>query len=143
MTYTINGKEYTEFDINKRCAEIMGLIVKDEFEERCGFTKGFREKYPHTVWAAKTDKRGAQCDAWEQKLFTSYPQDAWQIIEKCWDELMDYTMLLSSPLHYSDSFQGTKWQFLMKQHNCTKLTAACICYIEMNEGQNDLSRTRQ
>jgi hypothetical protein len=26
-----------------------------------------------------------------------------------------------------------QWDFLIKKHTCTKLVAACICYIEINE----------
>jgi hypothetical protein len=29
---------------------------------------------------------------------------------------------------------GTKWDYLIEKHKCTKLVAACICFIEINEG---------
>jgi hypothetical protein len=25
------------------------------------------------------------------------------------------------------------WQYLMQKHNCTKLVAACICFIELED----------
>jgi len=125
MNYTINGKEYSEFDINKRCAELEGLIVKTEFQEKVGFTKSFHEKYPNTVWAAKVDEFGNQTEAWEQMVFTRCPSDTWLIIEKCWDDLMDVEC----------GSYSIKWVDLMEKHNCTKLVAACICFIEINEGK--------
>jgi hypothetical protein len=131
MTYTINGKEYTEFEINKRCAELGGLSVNTKLELRVGFTKSFHEKYPHTIWCAEIDRYGEQMSAWEQKIFTRDAADAWPIIEKCFDELVAVV----------DNFEGclrdgycTKWDALIKEHNCTKLVAACICFIEINEG---------
>ena len=123
-TYTINGKEYSEFDINKRCAELMGLIVQSQFKERCGFTKDFHERYPNTIWAAKVDERGDQSDAWEQMVFTRCPENTWPIIEKCWDKLTGFV--------FTEDDYITRWNLLINRHNCTKLVAACICFIEVN-----------
>jgi hypothetical protein len=125
VKYTINGKEYTEFDINKRCAELLGFTVQVQYEKTLGFTKDFNEKYPHTVWCAFFSMFLEQTSTWEQKIFTRCPEDAWPIIEKCWNELMD----LSS----WNGHQGY-WAEIMEKHNCTKLVAACICLIEGNEG---------
>jgi hypothetical protein len=127
MTYTINGKEYTEFDINKRCAELLGLIVQAEFKERIGFTEEFHLAYPNTIWAARVDERGDQVSSWEQMVFTRCPADTDAIIDKCWDELME--------LVYQSYGDISQWQYAMQQHNCSKLVAACICYIEINEGK--------
>jgi hypothetical protein len=124
MTYTINGKEYTEFDINKRCAEILGLIVQTKFEKRIGFTEYFHQNYPNTVWCAEVDERGDQVSAWEQMVFTRCPENTWPIIEKCWDELM--------VVYITDGYYA-RWECIMSEHNCTKLVAACICLIELNE----------
>jgi hypothetical protein len=131
MKYTINGKEWAEFDINMRCAELLGLIVQTEFKERIGFTEEFHIAYPNTIWAARVDERGDQVSSWEQMVFTRCPVDTWPIIEKCFDELM---------LTKDGRGCGTwthwdhvKWQRLINEHNCTKLVAACICYIEINE----------
>jgi hypothetical protein len=31
-----------------------------------------------------------------------------------------------------DCYQ-TKWDYLIDKHNCTKLVAACICFIELED----------
>jgi hypothetical protein len=85
MTYTINGKEWTEFDINERCAELMAHEVVN---------------------------------------YCRSAHYAWTIIDKCWDELMQVL--------YVSRLTNRQWDFLIKKHNCTKLVAACICYIEIN-----------
>ena len=85
MTYTINGKEWTEFDINERCAELMAHEVVN---------------------------------------YCRSAHYAWTIIDKCWDELM--------VVHLTDDYYA-RWECIMSKHNCTKLVAACICYIEINE----------
>jgi hypothetical protein len=104
MTYTINGKEYTEFNINKRCAELKefklceGQHYKSALAHR---VDGFLEVYD-------------PCNNWN---------DAGAIIEKCWDELTS-TVWQDSHIY---------WDLLIDKHNCTKLIAACICYIELKE----------
>ena len=99
MTYTINGKEYTEFDINKRCAELM-LTTPVSILHDC-----------QQVLSAP-DLEYNPCRS---------PWDANRIIDKCWDELM-----------FADYRREVRWDAIVQQHNCTKLTAACICFIEMN-----------
>ena len=117
MTYTINGKEYTEFDINKRCAELMG--IKHDIND-------VYVKISDEVMSIETG-----CDEFMEYCPCYSPVDTWPIIEKCWGELMSTK---------DDRGCGTwthwdhvKWQRLMNEHNCTKLVAACICYIELNE----------
>ena len=128
MTYTINGVEHTEFYINQRCAELLGLIVQTEFQDFIGFTEMFHEAYPNTVWCAEVDEIGVQVGAWEQMVFTRYPENTWTIIEKCWDELnVLYANGVTKVI--------TKWQRAIEKHKCTKLIAACICYIEIKEGK--------
>jgi hypothetical protein len=98
MTYTINGKQYTELDINKRCAELLGYnhhFIKD------------------------IESRNRYWNALECITHTE------AIIDKCWDELMEKTTKFFTEI--------TWWQWIMDKHNCTKLVAACICYIELNE----------
>ena len=98
MNYTINGKEYIEFDINKRCAEIEILnLDMDEAMDRI----------------VASQMRRSPPDYCKSVVHT------WPIIERCWGELM-------FPHHYG----LTKWEFLIKQHNCSRLVAACICFIE-------------
>jgi hypothetical protein len=61
MKYTINGKQYTELDINKRCAELLGYnhhFIKD------------------------IESRNRYWNALECITHTE------AIIDKCWDELM-------------------------------------------------------
>jgi hypothetical protein len=91
MTYTINGKQYTESDINERCADLMKvtvLIVRRDYK-------------PY-----------------------SNPSDTDAIIDKCWDELTSVACI---------STHNIEWHQLILKHNCTKLVAACICLIELNE----------
>jgi len=103
VKYTINGKEYSEFDINKRCAELMGVTVE---------VKGGTHKYLDK----DQDDEYAPCTSW---------QAAGPIIEKCWDDLMctDEWGDVNYP----------RWESLIIVHNCTKLVAACICLIETNQ----------
>jgi ribulose 1,5-bisphosphate carboxylase large subunit-like protein len=112
MTYKINGKEYTEFDINKRCAELMGIDCS-------GIREGIN--YMHGI----------------PFNYCNNAQYAWTIIEKCFDKLMlsvndgGYSM---GNLESIYNLFGTKWDYLIEKHKCTKLVAACICFIEINEG---------
>jgi hypothetical protein len=103
MTYTINGKQYTEFDINVRCAKLMGAKHHIEQEDTV-------HPYLYSEFLN------------EEIDYCNLAQDTDAIIDKCWDELM---------VGRSDCL--IEWNHLIKKHNCTKLTAACICLIELNE----------
>jgi hypothetical protein len=103
MTYTLNGKEWTEFDINKRCA----VLTK----------KYIGQLYDNEKLIGVNGLQYNPCENWS---------DAGRIINNCWDELMETT--------YDGAW--VKWDFLIKKHNCTKLVAACICYIEINEAKS-------
>jgi hypothetical protein len=121
MTYTINGKEYTEFDINLRCAEIEGLELISDDVEVMAFD------YLESLIAGE--------DKFEVYVPCTDWNDAGHIVDKCFDELtLDVGYDGEEPQHYSEVF-GIKWNYIMKQHNCTKLVAACICYIDCNEGK--------
>ena len=109
MTYTINGKEWTEFDINKRCAELLGLEVSKEQWMHYG------DRDENLVLIGKVRDSYAV-------NYTRNPADTWHIIEKCWDELM--CSMYDGHIHWVD---------LTQEHQCTKLTAACICLIEENK----------
>jgi hypothetical protein len=105
MTYTINGKEYTEFDINKRCSELMGvavLIGKWKTVDYLMLECGFSDYNP-----------------------CNNPSDTDAIIDKCWDELM--------VVYVTDDYYA-RWECIVEEYNCTKLVAACICLIESKEG---------
>jgi hypothetical protein len=114
MTYTINGKQYTEFDINKLCAELLGIYVaKEQYmhfgdrDENVVIVGQEGYEFHHVV---------NYCSVWN---------DAGPIIDKCWNELMAI----------QDEFYClTKWESIISIYNCTKLIAACICLIEMKEG---------
>ena len=104
MTYTIKGKEYSKFDINKRCAELMGvavLIGKWKTVDYLMLECGFSDYNP--------------CND---------PSDTDAIIEKCWDELMEII---------ANDGAWVNWDYLKYKHKCTKLVAACICFIELKE----------
>jgi hypothetical protein len=110
MTYTINGKPYTEFDINKRCAELLGIKVEYPM---------FNE-VPYHRWF---DSDGANLKALD---LCNNPADTGAIIDKCFDELNESILR-------NGGRRKSYWQEIMQQHNCTKLVAACICLIELNE----------
>ena len=112
MTYTINGKQYTEDDINVRCAEILGIDVSESVMQ-------FGSCYIPTG-------RGLIDENFMQYNPCTNPADAWPIIDKCWDELM-------SVPHFFEGLCMTKWECIENAHECTKLEAACICLIESNE----------
>jgi hypothetical protein len=121
MTYTINGKEYTELDIKKKCAELH-LPCDYEINEN---DKSIDLIVVQTWLGAhgqpdeRTVKYGSfdPCTNWN---------DAGPIIEKCWDELNESTLR-------NGGRRKSRWQDTMQQHNCTKLIAACICLIESKE----------
>jgi hypothetical protein len=110
MKYTINGKEYTEFDINLRCAEIEGLELISDDVEVMAFD------YLESLIAGE--------DKFEVYVPCTDWNDAGHIVDKCWDELM--------VVNLTDDYYA-RWECIMSKHNCTKLVAACICYIEINE----------
>jgi hypothetical protein len=113
MTYTINGKDYTEFDINKRCAEILypdSEVVRSIVGENMVTVEGMGFA----------------------KIMISYynnPTDTWPIIEKCWDRLLNVRISYDS---INRMVTGLEWESIMIEHNCSKLVAACICFIEVN-----------
>jgi hypothetical protein len=107
MIYTINGKEYTEFGINKAIAHIL-----------------------HNDSSVVRSIKGADMVTVEgrgfAKIMLDYcknPSDTWPIIEKVFDFLESRS---EEPLQ-------SVWQWIMEKHNCTKLIAACICFIELKE----------
>ena len=117
MTYTINGKEYSEFDINKRCAEILAW-----------------ESEPH-VKSVEFDRHNCLWvehvgfSAFPVEHYLNNPADTWPIIEKCWDDL-------NKSILRNGGLRKSHWQDTMQMHKCTKLVAACICFIELKEQGN-------
>ena len=105
--YTINNKQYTQFDIKKRCAELLDL--KFQVYGDGTVHKG--------IFDLQADKYFDPC---------TNPQDTWPIVEKCWDGLTSVACL---------STGNIEWHQLVLKHNCTKLEAACICYIEINNSE--------
>jgi hypothetical protein len=110
MTYTINGKEWTEFDINLRCAELI-LTTPVNISHDC-----------QQVLSAPNLEYNPCRNPWNTD----------RIIDKCWDELMKLTEVLDDGI--ADGL-CTWWEYLMDYDKCTKLVAACICYIEINEAK--------
>jgi hypothetical protein len=115
VTYTINGKEYTEFDIKKRCGELMNLSLEYPL---------FNDEPYHRFSSNSKIHLGV----YEP---TTNPLHTWPIIEKCWDELMCVNNVILGGGVYSSN---TEWDEIIDKHNCTKLVAACICFIEINDG---------
>ncbi len=126
--YTIKGKDYSEFDINKRCAELMGFKVK----QRSMVDEG------NVFVIDMSDHLGEMYRRIPQ--YCNNPSDTWPIIEKCWDELnlkfiTKITHVNSNTTVYkalNREWVDSKWQHIIKKHKCTKLVAACICFIELN-----------
>ena len=108
MTYTINGKKWTEFDINKRCAEFIPVAINENQDAAL-------KAKSHSVLINDI------INTYEYNPCNN-PSDTWPIIDKCWDELM--CSMYDGRVHWVD---------LMQEHNCTKLAAACICFIEENK----------
>lgn len=120
VRYTINGKEYSQFDINKRCAEICLGYYEEGFRfvnTGLDSSKHYSENFPYQKITENKRhwKPFEPCTNW---------QSAGKVIDKCFDDLMGY--------HHIDEM--VYWERLMMVHNCTKLVAACICLIESNEG---------
>ena len=109
MTYTISGKEWAELDINKRCAELVGIEINESI-------------FSHLKECWTVAPAGYLSVKY---MPTSDGNHALQIIDKCWDQLI-----------YADYRRDVNWEILMEKHNCTKLIAACICLIEINEGKS-------
>ena len=108
MTYTISGKHYTEFDINKLCADFIPVAI-DKNQDA----------------AVKSKSSSVLVNNFEYNPCND-PLDTWPIIDKCWGELMLPPYEHSTP---------TMWETIIEKHNCTKLIAACICLIQINEGE--------
>jgi hypothetical protein len=109
MTYTINGKEYTEADIKKRCGELMNSKLEYPLFNDQPYQQFLSNGKIHlSVYEPTTN-----------------PLHTWPIIQKCWDELMI--------VHVTDDYYA-RWDVIMYDYNCTKLVAACICFIEDNVG---------
>ena len=106
IKYTINGKEYSQFDINKRCAELMGSTINN----------------PHPNAKILIRLKDSVVADFGVVNYCNNPSDTWSIIEKIWDELMVVTR--------SFICDFTQWDDLIEKHNCSKLVAACICFIE-------------
>mgnify|MGYP003666986200 CR=1 FL=1 len=106
MTYTINGKELTELHINRRCAELMSW-------------KELR------ISSVSVQVLNHIYHVYEIYDPCTNPLDTDAIIDKCFHKLVEYD-------HHNDEVE---WEDIMDRHKCTKLVAACICFIEINEGK--------
>ena len=108
MTYTINGKEYTEFDIKLCCSELMDITIYTVGESKVLYRSSPRQKYDPI----------------------NDPSDTWPIIEKISNRLLEVVDRYNG-CHRDGQY--THWEYIASEHNCTKLIAACICFIEMKE----------
>ena len=106
MTYTINGKPYTEDDINLAIAEI-NILSLDMSESMDRVVASQMQRNPPN--------------------YCQNPIDTWPIIDKCW-------AVLFTVCEEENRYDDTVWEQLIDKHKCTKLIAACICLIEMKEG---------
>ena len=106
MTYTINGKEWTEDEINNAITEIR--IAKLDMDS--GYNR----------FMAEAMRLQPLC-------YTRNPLETDAIIDMCWDELIK--------VYRTNLCDYTTWEDIMGKHKCTKLVAACICYVKINEGK--------
>ncbi len=68
--------DMTDFQINIEVATCLGYDVANEITAgHLGFTQGFHENYPNTIWAQRDLSQ-----PWEQFNFTCCPEDAWPVI---------------------------------------------------------------
>lgn len=119
-TYNVNGKEYTELSIRTKCADLLDVawhLKPNEFTRNWQYS----DRYLELGDGGKAVELPDYCNNWS---------DAEPIIEKCWNELM-----VKREVGYYDCERETltRWEVLMQKHQCTKLVAACICFIENNE----------
>ena len=110
MTYTINGKEWTELDINKRCADLLGAPISFS-------------RLPSKIFKLSVNTGGFT----DEVNYCKNPADTESIIDKCLNSLLE--------VHHTELCDYTKWEDIVNRHKCTKLVAACICFIEINEGK--------
>ena len=81
----MNYSELSDFDINVLVAEALGWWVVKKFEENIGFTEGFHNTYPSTIWA---DTNKGYCT--EQFNFTDDWADAGQLMEDNRIDLVEF-----------------------------------------------------
>jgi hypothetical protein len=127
MTYTIKGKKWTEFDINERCADLY---------LPCDYIINENDKSIDLIgvqtWLGAHGEPDERTIKYGNYNPCNNPSDTDAIIDKCWEELIEVVDCMGHEIT-NDDIGWCKWSYLMAQHNCTKLVAACICYIEINE----------
>ena len=107
--FTIKGKKFTKFDINVKCAELLG-------------SKSARV---HINGAHMPSLRDCVMTDFGVKDYCNKITDTEVIIDKCWSMLM---------CTWSEFDSGdVMWDTIMRNHDCSKLVAACILFIEENE----------
>jgi len=114
VMHTINGKEYSIFDINKRCAEILAWDSEPNVKSVELGGDGHKCFWVESI--------GFHAFTIEDYCNNILHTDA--IIDKCWNELAGGGDTLFS-----------NWHKIRQDHNCSKLVAACICLIECNGGE--------
>ena len=133
----MNYEDMSDFEINKAVAFALGMKVQVTFERHHGFTEEYHKRYPSTIWAAECDKYGKQIDAWEQKVFTKSPEDAWPII-------LGYGICITSPTVgrkkkiWSASWNedGGRWSSGdIKHGDENPLRAAMIVFLMMKDAE--------
>jgi hypothetical protein len=115
MIFTIKGEKFTKFDINKRCAVLLGIKVSDtQWLEYC-------DRDENVVITSKTSESDSSVN------YCNVISDTEVIIDKCWDDLMSSWCKHG---HYDTG--EVAWHTIMRDYKCCKLTAACIFFIMEN-----------
>ena len=130
----IDYESMSDFEINKAVAFSLRYLVKTDFEQGLGgFTENYHRKYPNTIWAAKTDDSGEQCEAWEQMNFCAEPQDSWPIIADNMISIeFDVETNCDKPAAWCNASSPCGKEILHQNYK-KPLRAAMIVYLMMNE----------
>jgi hypothetical protein len=119
MIFTIRGKEFTKFDINRRCAELLGIKVSDT--QWFGFRENGNDDVVITSKKTDSDSSVDYC----KRI-----SDTEVIIDKCFNNLMSSWC---THLHYDTG--ESMWLTIIEKHNCCKLVAACIFFIMESDNE--------
>lgn len=102
----------SDFEINKRVAEVHGYKVQPQFYNE------------NKVTCAVIEDGAIRADSIRHADYCNNPSDAWPVIESIWDELM------------REECRGcgeTVWLWAIDEFKCGKFRAAMIVFLMMSE----------
>jgi hypothetical protein len=112
VVHIIHGVTYTINDINVRCAQLMGYKVIQQ--------------------SMVGDGRISVIDAsdLDGESYRRLPQYCTD--PNCMSVIVDYCFSNLLTIEH-DQYFLTKWEWIMSTRDCSKLMAACICFIESHK----------